>query len=344
MDSEDFEYVFLQEGAIILPTDVPDGVDPDGRPFFRRYKKAAVVEAEAEMNLGTKAYKHVIDRPVEDRSILDINYGGDAHGHSMFPARSPVHRMQGDTEEDPHGLDKGPTDKKNVRFVDRDGTYALTVKILGKTEHETAFIENYLSDFKPSPHKRSHSDEAEVVYTKEGDTWPGYVHVREGEDGINVFKRIRPNREEVHAVSVKIAVLFKLGPDGKQPVMKNSGDACWDLFASADYLLSAGHHALIPTDLYVAIPPGYKGEIQGRSGLCYDHGIWTHHGQIDSGYRKSIGVLIFNAGKSDYWVKKGDRIAQFNITKIIDIDWCAVETLPAASDGRVGGFGSTGNA
>ena len=52
----------------------------------------------------------------------------------------------------------------------------------------------------------------------------------------------------------------------------------------------------MPTGIAIAIPPGYAGFVQPRSGLALRHGVTVVNtpGLIDAGYRDEIRVLLVN--------------------------------------------------
>src|ERR1700677_3282197 len=101
------------------------------------------------------------------------------------------------------------------------------------------------------------------------------------------------------------------------PAYARQGDAGADLFARAPVTLPPrGGRALVPTGLVVAIPEGFAGFVQPRSGLALRHGVTCLNtpGLIDSGYRGELSVLLVNTDPvSTYEVNRGDRIAQLVI-------------------------------
>lgn len=78
-------------------------------------------------------------------------------------------------------------------------------------------------------------------------------------------------------------------------------------------------HMLVDTQIAMAIPEGCYGWIAPRSGLAVRHGIDVGAGVIDSDYRGTIQVLLFNFGKEDFLIRKGDRIAQLIIERIVTV-------------------------
>lgn len=106
--------------------------------------------------------------------------------------------------------------------------------------------------------------------------------------------------------------------------------------------LDKGSRALIPTDLFTAIPEGYEIQVRPRSGLALKKGLSCANavGTIDADYRNEIGVILINLGQEDVWIENGERIAQFILNKVERIEWNQVENLDETE--RKGGFGSTG--
>lgn len=147
-----------------------------------------------------------------------------------------------------------------------------------------------------------------------------------------------------HAATVAVPVV-RLDSDLPLPGYARSGDAGADLVARADVTLPpSGGRGLVPTGLALAIPPGYAGFVQPRSGLALRHGVTCLNtpGLIDSGYRDEIAVLLVNTDpETPYEVRRGDRIAQLVIQRVEDADFVEVAELSDSERGP-GGFGSTG--
>ena len=61
----------------------------------------------------------------------------------------------------------------------------------------------------------------------------------------------------------------------------------------------------------------------------------------DAGYRGEVGVVLFNFGKEDFIIKRGDRIAQMVFARLPETELVPVTELSATNRGE-GGFGSTG--
>lgn len=129
------------------------------------------------------------------------------------------------------------------------------------------------------------------------------------------------------------------------PTYAKVGDAGADLVAAEGLVLTAGGgRALVATGIAIAIPEGFAGFIQPRSGLALKHGVTCLNspGLIDSGYRDELKVLLINTDpENDYEVKRGDRIAQLVIQAVEQAEWDLVDDLGSSARGT-GGFGHSG--
>ena len=100
----------------------------------------------------------------------------------------------------------------------------------------------------------------------------------------------------------------------------------------------------MPTGIAIAIPPGYAGFVQPRSGLALRHGVTVVNtpGLVDAGYRDEIRVLLVNLDPVEpFKISRGDRIAQLVIQRFETVEWDEVDDLDATERG-LGGWGSTG--
>ena len=121
------------------------------------------------------------------------------------------------------------------------------------------------------------------------------------------------------------------------------GDAGVDLVSSEDVVLGDGERALVAAGIALAIPRGYGGFVQPRSGLAAKFGITLTNspGLIDSNYRGEIKIIVQNTGHADFEIKVGDRIAQLVIMPVERAEFEVVDELPVSGRGE-GGFGSSG--
>ena len=139
--------------------------------------------------------------------------------------------------------------------------------------------------------------------------------------------------------------VLRLDPDLPLPAYAHPGDAGADLVAREDAVLAAGGgRALVPTGVAIALPEGWAGFVQPRSGLALRHGVTVLNspGLIDAGYRDELKVILVNTDPTaEYEVHRGDRIAQLVIRPVAEAVFDPVEALPD-SVRSTGGFGSSG--
>jgi dUTP pyrophosphatase len=135
----------------------------------------------------------------------------------------------------------------------------------------------------------------------------------------------------------------RLRDDAVVPARAYDGDAGLDLTACERVELAPGQRAVVGTGLAVAIPEGYAGFVQPRSGLAAKNGITIVNtpGLVDSGYRGELKVILLNTDTADtFVVEPGMRIAQLLVIEVPGIDPVVVDELPASERG-VRGFGSS---
>jgi len=135
----------------------------------------------------------------------------------------------------------------------------------------------------------------------------------------------------------------KLRDDAVVPARAYDGDAGLDLSSCERVTLGPGERALVGTGLAVAIPDGYAGFVQPRSGLAARHGITIVNapGLVDSGYRGELRVVLLNTdAAATFVVQPGMRIAQLVVMPVSSAEPVEVEELPESERG-VRGFGSS---
>ena len=100
---------------------------------------------------------------------------------------------------------------------------------------------------------------------------------------------------------------------------------------------------LIPTGLFMALPPGYEAQVRPRSGLAIKHGITVLNtpGTIDADYRGEVCVILVNLSEEPFVIADGERIAQMVIARHEQAEWEPVEVLSETERGA-GGFGHSG--
>lgn len=135
----------------------------------------------------------------------------------------------------------------------------------------------------------------------------------------------------------------KLRDDAVVPTRAYDGDAGLDLASCERVELGPGERATVGTGLAVAVPDGYAGFVQPRSGLASRHGITIVNapGLVDSGYRGELRVVLLNTdAREPFVVEPGMRIAQLVVAPVASVAPVEVEELPETERG-VRGFGSS---
>ena len=129
------------------------------------------------------------------------------------------------------------------------------------------------------------------------------------------------------------------------PAYAHEGDAGLDLYAAEGVTIAPFQRVLVPTGIAVAIPAGYAGFVQPRSGLALRSGLSFVNtpGLIDAHYRGEISVIAINLDPTEpITISRGDRVAQLVIQQVAFCEPVSVEKLSATTRGE-GGFGSTGH-
>ena len=135
----------------------------------------------------------------------------------------------------------------------------------------------------------------------------------------------------------------RLRPDAVLPQRAYAGDAGLDLAACERVELGPGARAVVGTGLAVAIPEGFAGFVQPRSGLAARAGISLVNapGLVDSGYRGEVRVVLLNTDREHpFVVEPGMRIAQLVVLAVPEVEPVEVDELPGTERG-VRGFGSS---
>ncbi|MFQ5805105.1 MAG: dUTP diphosphatase [Phycisphaerae bacterium] len=130
------------------------------------------------------------------------------------------------------------------------------------------------------------------------------------------------------------------------PTYMTERSAGLDLYAANDepITIEPGEIKLIPTGLFLEIPPGYEGQVRARSGLALRHGLMLPNapGTIDADYRGELRVILANCSRKPYTIERGTRFAQLVINKVEQVEVVEVEELGETARSG-GGFGHTGN-
>jgi dUTP pyrophosphatase len=129
------------------------------------------------------------------------------------------------------------------------------------------------------------------------------------------------------------------------PRYETEGSAGMDIRARIDesITLAPMERALVPTGIFIELPPGYEAQVRSRSGLSARSGIACVNGvgTVDPDYRGELRVPIVNLGDEAYTIRDGDRIAQMIVSKYERVEWVEADRLGETARGA-GGFGHTG--
>jgi dUTP pyrophosphatase len=108
-------------------------------------------------------------------------------------------------------------------------------------------------------------------------------------------------------------------------------------------VLRPGERLLIPTGLYIELPPGYEAQIRPRSGLALKKGISVLNspGTIDADYRGEVGIILINLSDEEFLINDGERICQMIVARHETVVWDEVNKVGQTMRGD-GGFGHTG--
>lgn len=143
----------------------------------------------------------------------------------------------------------------------------------------------------------------------------------------------------------KVQVKIVREKEVELPKYETEGSAGMDVRANIKepITLKSLERMLIPTGLKVAIPEGYEIQVRPRSGLAIKHGITMLNspGTVDSDYRGELKVIVVNLSNEAYIIEPNERIGQFVLNKVEQIEFIEVEELDSTERGE-GGFGHTG--
>src|SRR5690625_4065188 len=134
--------------------------------------------------------------------------------------------------------------------------------------------------------------------------------------------------------------LKKLRESAELPAYQTPLSAGMDLVADLDepLVLAPGDRHAVPTGIAIALPPGFEGQVRGRSGLGMRHGITLAQGvgTIDADYRGEIHVLLVNNGNRPFLIEDGMRIAQLVVARHERVEWVETEELDGTERGEGG--------
>lgn len=145
----------------------------------------------------------------------------------------------------------------------------------------------------------------------------------------------------MHEVIVKIVNTS----NNQIPQYATEGSSGLDLRANLNLpeTLKPMERKMIPTGIFLEIPPGYEVQVRPRSGLAFKNGITCLNspGTVDSDYRGEIKIILINLSMEEHTIHSGDRIAQMVLCKIEKAFLKPEIKLESTARGE-GGFGHTG--
>lgn len=159
-------------------------------------------------------------------------------------------------------------------------------------------------------------------------------------------------------VDVKIKLA---SPTAKMPTKANPSDAAYDLYVdcpnavyhewnggvevkTANGIKIRPHETVVfDTGIASDIPVGYYAAVHARSSMGIKKGLRLSNctGIIDSGFRDTWKVALYNDSNETRIIQHHDRIAQFIIAPVLDVNLVETNQLNTEND-RGGGIGSTG--
>jgi dUTP pyrophosphatase len=148
---------------------------------------------------------------------------------------------------------------------------------------------------------------------------------------------------DIMATKVTVRFTMSEGCEDLTPKKAHHDDAAFDLRSRVEMDLVPGRSQLVPTGLFIELPPGFEAQVRPRSGLALKHDLTLTNspGTIDAGYRGEVGIIMYNHGTEAFHIKRGERIAQMVICELPEVDFVEAGKLSDSTRGE-GGFGSTG--
>ncbi|MBN1163121.1 MAG: dUTP diphosphatase [Candidatus Krumholzibacteriota bacterium] len=145
---------------------------------------------------------------------------------------------------------------------------------------------------------------------------------------------------------VKVSIKYLPHYSGLPPLKRmTAGSSGYDVRAACPepMTIEPGKAALVPAGFVLSIPEGFEAQVRPRSGMALKHqlGILNSPGTIDSDYRGEVRIILFNFGREDFQLRRGERIAQIVFCPLPAVELVELKELDATGRGS-GGFGHTG--
>lgn len=124
-------------------------------------------------------------------------------------------------------------------------------------------------------------------------------------------------------------VKFKLDNAGYMPQRTTSTSNVFDLKATQTGTIYENDSLTFDTKVHIIVPEGLSALIYPDFYLCKTHNLMSFaEANIDSNFRDTIQIKIFNFNDSDYTIHRGDTIGQLVLYEnIIDLDTVEIEEI-----------------
>jgi dUTP pyrophosphatase len=136
-----------------------------------------------------------------------------------------------------------------------------------------------------------------------------------------------------------VVLCKKLSEHAVYPLIAHPNDAGWDLFSAYEYVIDSKQIVKVETDIALVFPPGFYGQVCGKSGLAFHYGIGVLAGVIDAEYTGGIGCILINHGPEVVHIKRGAAVAQIIPKELVSIPLRILteeEALPITDRGAFG--------
>ncbi len=128
-------------------------------------------------------------------------------------------------------------------------------------------------------------------------------------------------------MSIQMKVV-KLNPKAVLPVKPYAGNAGWDLtYIGEDVFINPGENKLLNTGLGFYFDKGWGMLIRNRGGMAGKKCLVVGAELVDSNYSGEVFVDLHNISQSVKEVKHGDRVAQFVLIKVPQVEFEEVNSV-----------------
>lgn len=134
-----------------------------------------------------------------------------------------------------------------------------------------------------------------------------------------------------------------LHPRFIMPVKSTAGAGAYDIYMPEAGYVSGNQPKMVGLGFAAEIPPGYVALLLPRSSAGAKHGVELNNtcGVIDSDYRGEWKACIRTKGGAPFRWDVDDRVIQFVLVPVLDVQLELVDKLDETERGS-GGFGSSG--